>query len=238
MPTDFTKQTYNKIAKLFTEKVDADRKIKILEKRITLGRGTQEDVSKLADLLGKHASDAMIEVFKGSIPDDQLFRATAEETIKPIMQNIHARINTAGTIEQALEDAKNGLKIAIKKGTDGAIDNLIFDVTNSKDYIKVLNNETITTARKFYDDFMVENVALRSELGYTEYIIREYDGVGLHDKHETCDYCKSRAGTFKYPDEANNAEVFARHPGCGCTIRHRTEAGTKIQQNWKNNEWV
>lgn len=232
MDTDFEKKLYNAIASEYNQRVNADRTIKILEKKITLGRATQKDVATLSERLGKHAGDSIIKVVPGAIPDKKMYVATANATIKPLMMNVHARVNTAAIIEQAFEDAAKGLKINLVKGGSDAVYPMIQSIISAKDFEAMVASEAITTAHKFYDDFQIANLDLRTEMGYTSYVTREYDDVGLHGKHETCHYCKDREGVYEYPGEANAVEVFLRHPGCGCTIEMTTEKGTMRQTKW------
>ena len=239
MASDFTKAIYNDIAKEFNSATDADKKLKILEKRITLGRGTQKDVAQYAERLGKHAADAFNKVVPAALPEGQLYYGTADSLIRPIMANIHSRVNTAAIIEQATEDAKNGLKINIVKGSDGAINTLVNDVSAAQDYTAVMNNEAVTTAHKFYDEFQQENLQIRDEMGYEQYVVREYDDVGLHNRRDVCQFCKQMEGTYEYPDECFDGPytVFSRHDGCGCMITFHTKEKTTKQTEWQHNKW-
>ena len=58
---------------------------------------------------------------------------------------------------------------------------------------------------------------MRNEMGFTQTVVREYDGVGLGNGTRPCNWCIGRAGTWTY-EEAKENGVFERHTGCGCTI--------------------
>ena len=77
---------------------------------------------------------------------------------------------------------------------------------------------------KAVDDAIRENVEISESVGMETVVIREYDGVGVHDGKTPCQWCLDRAGSWSYEDAQANG-VWERHEGCGCTITYKTKKG-------------
>lgn len=231
---------YNKIAADYTKAVNNDQKIAELIKKIKSGKGDQNDVTLFSARLGRHAKESFEKyLVPTNLPNEQLYWNVAQETVKPIMENIHSDINTQAIIEQVFEDSKSGVKVNIIKGSNSSIKNYmnkICTASEAGDLKGAIERYTEQATRQMYDSFQQTNADLRAKCGYEEYVYRKYDGKGLHGKNDPCQFCLDRAGTFQYPDEAKAAEVFARHPGCGCMIVCKTKRshGEKFVNNFSN----
>ncbi len=77
---------------------------------------------------------------------------------------------------------------------------------------------------KTVDDAIRKNVEISESVGMETVVIREYDGVGVHDGKTPCQWCLDRAGSWSYEDAQANG-VWERHEGCGCTITYVTKKG-------------
>ena len=239
---DIAPELYNEIQKLYKASIRSDKKIAAIVSRIKSGKGTQSDLRVAADRLGKHASDALKQVLKvDRLPDGKMYWNIAEKTIKPTLEQMHGTVNTLASLEKRAEDVKHGIKLALKTGGDPSwrINEVMNFATNSVTGTELANalSEPVKTAiLAFLDDFEKVNAKTRDEAGIPQYVIREYDGVGL-DHGRTCNWCTDRAGTWPYKEAADNG-VFERHPGCGCSIEVVYEDGLeKKQTDWEHNTW-
>lgn len=238
---DVAPELYDEIQKIYKESVRSDKRITNIVSRVKAGKGTQSDLRILADRLGKHSSDALKQVLKvDRLPDGKLYWNIAEKTIKPTLEQTHNVVNAVASLEKRAEDTKHGIKLALKTGGDPSrrISEVMNFATNSvtqAELSNALTDPVKTVVIAFLDDFEKTNAQVRSEAGIPQYVVREYDGVGLHSG--ACNWCLERAGTWSYEDAEANG-VFERHPGCGCTIEVLYEDGfAGIQKDWTHNEW-
>ena len=95
---------------------------------------------------------------------------------------------------------------------------VIMDTENiTDDYVRglITNN-----ALGVVDETMRINAEACENVGLAVHIKRTYDDVGLHDGKDVCKWCMDRVGEWDNYQEAYNAGVFQRHPGCGCMIEY------------------
>ena len=220
---DIAPKLYEEIDRKFTTDVRADSRLKNIAIKVGKKRATQKDMEVLSSRLGIHASDAFRAVLKTErLPDGKLYWNIAGRTIRPIMQTIYDSINTlaAGRLRGA--DIARHMNIGVITGVDpkAHIETLMglattADTPEALDV--VLDKGVKTTALDYLDDFNEANAKARDGLGIKQYVVREYDGVGLNNGKEPCQWCLQREGTWSYDDALSNG-VFERHEGCGCTI--------------------
>lgn len=103
-----------------------------------------------------------------------------------------------------------------------------------KDQIQVL---ILHWFRRSVDDTESINADASNNLGLETTVVRKYDGIGLHDGKDPCQWCINKAGSWTYDDAKANG-VWARHEGCGCTIEYITKKGEKQLLNGLNGTWT
>lgn len=81
-------------------------------------------------------------------------------------------------------------------------------------------NILVNFSRSIVDTSIRENAKAQKDAGLKTHIIRRYDGVGLHDGKDTCEWCLARQGEWDDYKEALADGAFERHPGCGCYIEY------------------
>lgn len=243
MAVDIGPELYKEIAKEYNRRISSDKELSALYKKVQSKYASQEDCVKYAQKLGVTSSEVLKKHLKlADLPNETMYWNIAEKTIAPVLTNVHARVNGAGAVQLRSADKANELNLKIARGFNpvNRIREVLDFVTNSKtqeELDNALTDPVITTARKFYDDFLRSNSDIRSGLGFNTVVVREYDGVGLHDGRTPCEWCMSRAGTYDY-DEARALGVFERHPGCGCSIEVRFSDGVDLQTDWTTNTWT
>ena len=242
MYEELTPELSRRIIELFRRNMAKLQSID-LEKKIRRGVATQADVSKYADNIGKAGSAAMKMVLKlDALPDATMYREIAEQTIGPVMEEMWKDVNTQAALQLRTTDRKIGLHVGIKTGSDpkrriADVVNMAAGQTTQEALDNALTDPVISTARKYYDDFMRVNADLRDSLGFEEIVIRKYDDKGLHGGKDPCQWCLAREGTWSL-FEAHVNGVFERHPGCNCMIEVITPAKTQVQTDWTHNEWT
>lgn len=240
---DVSEKILASIRKDFNAGVKADAGISKLVNKIGKGKGTQKDMAMLADRFGIQASKAMKRnLILDELPNSTMYWNIAEKTIKPMLESAYKSINRYAGLQAQFADKKARINIKILQGGDPsdrirAVMEMACNCVTQPELDNALTDPVIAAHRKFYDDFQKENAALRSAMGFREVVIREYDGVGLHDGKSQCEWCIERSGTWDY-DEARDNGVFERHPGCGCMITHHTERGVNVQTDWTQNQWT
>lgn len=238
---DVAPELYSEIQKLYTQSVRSDSKIMGIVSKVKEGKGTQSDLRVMSERLGKHASDALKQVLKvDRLPDGKLYWNIAERTIKPTLEQMHSTVNAIASLEKRAEDIQHGIKLALKTGGDPSwrineVMNFASNSVSQTELTNALTEPVKTTVLDFLDDFEKINAKTRAEAGIKQYVIREYDGVGL--KAGDCHWCIERAGTWTYQEAIDNG-VFERHPGCGCSIEVVYEDGlAEKQTDWEHNTW-
>lgn len=231
--TDIAPEIYAQIEADFKAGVNMDPGIVKIVKRVSAGKATQKDMATLSERLGVQASKALRKnLVAEALPDQRLYWNIAEKTILPLLVKVYETVNTEAMIAQSAYDKAARLRIGIAKGAnpDGIIKSVMENAVSSSlkgELTTALDKPVVTAGRKFYDDFQKENARLRSGLGLETTVVRVYDGVGLHNRKTPCEYCIEREGVWSYED-ANANGVFARHPGCGCTIEYHTVKGVEV----------
>lgn len=242
MATDITPELYEKIQVDFNNGVKANTGIQSIMKKIGKGRATQGDMASFADKLGKEASKALRgNLILAEMPNQTLYWNIAEGTIEPMLLRLYKNVNLYGTMQQNFADKKARLSIRVVQGQTPEVRarqvmEMAVNSVTQEELRNALTDPVITTARKYYDDFLRENAKLRDELGLETTVVRVYDGVGLKGGKEPCEWCIAREGVYSYEDAVANG-VFERHPGCGCTIEYHTSRGVEVQTDWTTNTW-
>lgn len=242
MYEDLTPELANRIIELFKRNM-ARLQSRDLMMKIRKGKATQADVSAYADKVGKAGSAAMKVVLKlDELPDATLYREVAEQTITPVMEEMWKDVNNKAAMQLRSADRISRVNIGIRTGFDPKrrIDDVVNMAAGQKAQEALdnaLTDPVIAAARKYYDDFLMENADLRESLGFSEVVIRKYDDKGLHNGKDPCQWCLSRAGKWSLFDAHVNG-VFERHPGCNCMIEVITPSKVQVQTDWTRNMWT
>lgn len=110
------------------------------------------------------------------------------------------------------------------------IESLVNRITHEElfdDVAWILGEPVVNFTHNSVDDTIKANVEFHGESGLSPKIIRVTDGV------DACDWCKSIAGEYKYPDVPD--DVYARHDRCRCTVEY--VPGDSRRQNVWTKEW-
>lgn len=246
MYEELTEELAGQIQRRFRQLMSHNLDIQKITKKIRAGKASQRDVAKYADFVGKAGSAAMKQVLHlDALPDATMYEEIARDTITPVMDDMWGWVNTRAAEQLRATDATKGINIGIRTGFEptrriNEVVSMMAGQTTQEALDNAMTDPVITTARKYYDDFMMENADLRQSLGYDIIVTRIYDDRGLHfgTKYaKPCQWCLQRQGTFPLA-EAHARGVFNRHDGCSCIIIYDTPDKTQVQTDWTRNEWA
>lgn len=216
-----------------TEKFDA------WYRKVAFGKTNYKDAAKLADYSGKAMADVLVnnlEDFGELIESDMLeliphALRTNHDYLAPCIKNVQRQMNQKNRV---------GLKPVVPAFDTGRATGLAKEVSgwiNIDGYQDKFSQQVINNSISIIDEAIQSNARQHDYAGLDVTVEREYDGVGLHDGKDTCNWCLSRAGTWTYAEAMANG-VFERHPGCGCQIIYTSERGPELQTDWTSNTWT
>lgn len=237
---DIAPKLYQQIRKLFDHDVERDPTLRKIKNRIRDGTAKQPELLEYSKRIGKHASKACREVLTpDNLPEGTLYYNIGERTVKKLISENEADI-IAKSAEQlrAMNKAKGiGLKPKRPK-PNGRAESLVSAICDNnitaEAIYNLLGEPLINVHESAVDDFISTNAEVADQAGLDPVVIRNYDGVGIHDGKDACQWCLSRAGRWSYGEALDNG-VFERHPGCGCTVEYQYN-GTS-QDVWSKATW-
>lgn len=230
---DLGKDLYDQIRKVFEAKYKKatafGQPLDELRKKIDAGEALIIDADLYAMQVGGLISESLQEVLVADVlPDRRLYYELAEQTLGQTLKDTHYMIsNVAAEIEEEMNQAIGvGLKPVKVKPDTHRINGLlkIADEAEDFDTVKhILVEPVVNFAQNVVDTSVKENAKFQEDAGLKVMVLREYDGVGIHDG-ERCEWCWERQGKYTY-ENALAAGVFQRHPGCNCLITYTSKKG-------------
>lgn len=239
-----TDAVVKKIARDFNANINSDATIRKLLKKKMNSTVTYLDADKYAiataKALGKALADNLIDETLSTAD----YRAIVAEALPDGLKATRSTVNYfTESAQRALnKSAKINLKVVMPAIDTEAITTTTAKALKATAYSEVsgvVTQDSMSFAQNVAVKMMKENANFQHNVGYDIKVIRQYDDVGLHrgTKYaEQCDWCLEREGTWDY-DAALENGVFARHPGCSCTIVYHADKGPQLQTNWQNNVW-
>ena len=113
--TDAVPELWEQISRDFNRSASTDIWIRSFLRRVKDGTATSEEASVYAGRLGTHAGKALARALKKeSLPDGKLYWNIADRTIRPLLTEVHRRVNDAAAAVLAAESrcAGHGRKTA------------------------------------------------------------------------------------------------------------------------------
>lgn len=239
---DISEELYSNIKKSFDAKYEKAQLLgeplhNVFE-RIKSGNATFRDADMYAVEVGSMLSDALKEhMILDNMPNQTLYRNIAQKTIGTGLKDGYGLVsNISAVIQEEINNSAGiGIKVVKPKLEVGRVDSIVDKAVAAKsqeELDNVLTEPVETFTRQIVDDTQKANARLHNRAGLEVKVEREYDGVGLHDGTDACEWCINRAGTWTY-DKAMAAGVFERHEGCGCIIDYTSKKGERTQSTEK-----
>lgn len=236
--TDISPEIYEKIKERYDGLVASDKDMTLITDWIREGKAHYSQAEVYAERSGKYLSQAMREVIRlEDLPDNTLYYNIAEKTIGRALEDNYKLMAEAARVaqENMNKEAGIGLKAAVPEMNRDRIHRIVDTAAGADTQEKLdaaLGEPVKTYSRTVIDDAKRANARLHDEAGLEVRVEREYDGVGLHNGTDVCEWCKEREGSFTY-EEAIRIGVFARHDGCGCIINYTSKKGTRTRSTDK-----
>ena len=229
----------------FEKQIKKDAYLSKVWRKIEEGTATMADADIYASQLAECYNTAIKEVLgKFSVEE---YRKAVDTVLPKGFHRITDRVNECAMkiIDRQLQDAGIGMKAVyaeydhqkerkvieeIQKVAERAEEVSQVEPVASKQIESFAQNAAVNTIQK--------NAQAQSNAGIEVLVTRRYDGVGVHMRKDTCEWCLERCGENMPYSEAYSNGAFERHPGCHCEIFYKPRRGNwQRQSNWNNNAW-
>lgn len=205
-------------------RIASDPKLRALRKKFAKGTADMSDSAKYSQLcsriMGQKLSERVLEL------------VDREGVCTQLLRDRYSDINGVCEAVQRSLDEKNGISMnprraafpteRVQQLAHSLVDPTVPDETIRRRADKGAAN----AAMSFHDDFVSENVSVRSNAGYECFITRVTGG-------RSCPWCSALAG--RYPYDEMPEDIFRRHDNCTCTVTF--EQGAFRQNVWTKRSW-
>lgn len=216
--TDIVPELLEKIKKDFSKNVRNSSKLKRIAKLVEDGNASYSDANEYAIEVGELLARSFRKFVTADIlPDGRMYYNIAERILNDTLSNNHSLISAVTSKVQSELNIKSGFRI---KGiaptlSQDRIDGIINRVSaeESFDDVKwILDDTVVSFSQSVVDDSIKENAEFHYKSGLYPTITRTID------RADACDWCKSVAGVYKYPDVPQ--DVYRRHDRDRCTVEY------------------
>lgn len=233
MVTDMVPDLLLVIEKDFNYELSRNNKLKEIAKMIENGTATYADANEYAVEVGNVLAKVLNRHIKSDVlPDGRMYFNIAERILNTTLGNNHRIISAiSAEIQETLNRAVGlGIKGIEPSVNQFRIDSLINRIAEEEvfdDVAWILNEPIVNFSQSVVDDVIETNVNFHGESGLSPTVTRRVLG------HDPCDWCRSMAGTYKYPNVPKG--VYARHDRCRCIVEY--DPGDSRRQNVWTREW-
>lgn len=226
----------------YNESVKADKAFLALWDRAKKSNATYADADRFAVAVGNKMAKAFDKTLADSGLIDEVVSRELAQTIVPRMAT--NADTTVGAVAKRAQAAINkrgrvGLNVLASPQNQSRVDGLVTFLSDRvySEIQEKFGQSLVNYSQSVSTSTMKTNIKAQEAIGVKAIIERVYDGRGLHDGKEPCQWCIDRAGTWTY-EEARDNGVFERHDGCECTITYQIEGDdVQLQTDWKTNTW-
>lgn len=232
MVVDVVPELLEKIQRDFNLGISKSKKIKKIREMIDSGSATYQQANEYAQEVGSILADAFRTHIKSeTLPDGHMYYNIADRILTPTLTKNHVMVTkiSAEVQEQLNKSIGLGLKGIEAPVNKYRIESIINRITHEEvfdDVAWILQEPIINFTQSSVDDTIKENVDFQGGSGLYPTIARTTDA-------DPCDWCKSLAGTYKYPNVPD--DVYKRHDRCRCTVEY--DPGDARKQNVWTKEW-
>ncbi len=233
MVADIVPELLENIQRDFNSKIKKSAKLKAIQKSIENGTATYVQANEYAIEVGSILADVFKTHIKSDVlPDGYMYYNIAERILVPTLTENHVIVTklSADVQEQLNKSIGLGLKGIEAPVNKHRIESIINRITAEEvfdDVAWILQEPVINFTQTSVDETIKENVSFQGESGLSPKIIRTTDAS------DACDWCKSMAGIYKYPNVPD--DIYKRHDRCRCTVEY--DPGDARKQNIWTKEW-
>ena len=221
---DIAPKLLEEIQSDFDREIKNSAKVKRITDKIKKGTATYEDVDAyaveigeiLSKVYGRHLSSEVL-------PDGKMYYNIAERLIYGMLEYIYSLIgNAAEQVQDALNEKAGigirAIKAPINEDRAMGIVNKVVAAEVFDDVAFMLGEPIVNFAQAVVTDNIRSNVDFHGQAGLSPTITRTTVGG-------CCDWCRSLAGKYKYPDVPK--DVYRRHNFCRCLVVYDPGDGGK-----------
>lgn len=233
MADDIVPELLENIQRDFNTAISRNEKLKAIKAMIENGTATYQQANEYAVEVGEIlARTFQVHIKSDMLPDGKLYYNIAERILNPTLSNNHIIVaQVSAKIQETLNKSVGlGLKGIEPPVNQLRIDSLINRVVAEEifdDVAWILQEPIVNFTQSVVDDTIKANVEFQGESGLSPQLIRTAHG------NPPCDWCRSMAGVYKYPDVPE--DVYKRHDRCRCVVEYNP--GDARRQNVWSREW-
>lgn len=233
MATDIVPELLENIQRDFNSAISRNEKLQSIQTMIENGTATYQQANEYAVEIGETLARTFeAHITSEVLPDGKMYYNIAERILDPTLTNNH---NIVARVSAEIQEDLNrsvglGLRGIEPRVNQPRIDSIINRVVTEEvfdDVAWMLQEPVVNFTQSVVDDTIKENVDFQGESGLSPRIIRVTHG------NPPCDWCRSMAGTYKYPDVPE--DVYRRHDRCRCIVEY--DPGDARRQNVWTREW-
>lgn len=225
MVDDVAPALLDKIQREFNLSLNKSSKVASIQTKLTKGTATYLDAQSYSIELGELLAKAFKNNLSSDVlPDGRMYFNIAERILNEALGNNHQLISTVTKQVQESLNAKAGLglKSAEVPVYQSKIKSLVNRISNEDifdDIAWMLDDPVVTFSQNIVDETLKANVDFHGKSGMRPIVTRVVHG------HKPCDWCRSKAGTYRYPDVPK--DVYKRHDRCKCSVTYDPGEGKK-----------
>ena len=233
MATDIVPELLEVIERDFNTFLQQNKKIERVRQAIEEGTATYEQAYEYAQQVGEALANSFEKNISSEVlPDGHMYFNIADRILNSTLERNHILVSAVSVEIQEILNRKAGLGL---KGISpelnrNRIKSIVERVVHEEIYDDVkwmLAEPVVNFTQSVVDDTIQANAEFQYQSGLYPRIIRYTQGS------ETCEWCRSIAGIYKYPDVPD--DVYKRHDRCDCVVEY--DPGDARRQNVWTKEW-
>lgn len=212
---DVVPQLAKKLKRGFESGVGNNIEIQRLQQKIRYRNGTYADAEEIAKEIGSELSKTFEKNLSSTVlPDGKMYYNIADRAVRPLLEESYTMaIHEAMEVQRQINE-KAHISISVQKPVidKDRVEGIINSLSNAEQFDNIawlLEEPLINFVSQAVTDVVRDNFEFHGRAGLNPKIIRTAE-------NKCCDWCRSLAGTYRYPVE--NRDVFRRHQRCRCSV--------------------
>jgi len=225
METDIVPELLENIKKDFNKNMRQSSRLKAISELIKNGNASYSDANEYAIEIGELLAKSFNRFLTvDALPDGRMYYNIAERILNETLSNNHYLVSSmAAEIQTELnKQAGMGIKGIQPTLKQDRIDGLINRISSEELFEEIqwiLNEPIVIFSQSVVDDAIKENAEFHVKSGLYPTVTRTAVG-------RACDWCKSIAGVYKYPNVPD--DVYKRHSNCRCTVEYNPTDSKRV----------
>lgn len=234
MVADIVPELLEAIERDFNTQISKNKKLRNIREMIENGTATYQQANEYAIEVGETLARTFKTHVKSDVlPDGHMYYNVADRILTPTLTNNHiivAKISAdiQGQLNKSIGLGLRGIEPAVNRHRIDSIINRVVAEEVFDDVAWILAEPVVNFTQTTVDETIKSNIEFQGKSGLYPTITRTTDGA------KACDWCRSLAGVYKYPDVPK--DVYKRHDRCRCTVEYNQQNDARKQNIWSK-EW-